>query len=177
MTGDQPDEILASSNYHTRKVLTQFISKNHSARCIQVDGFWFECIFVKVLKLANGTWMCCHPIRCTYLCISQKRWGLVPKTRILNNDELLTKLIQILALQTFFFSLVLHHSPPPLITTPREMSTRSILVDDNSPLISYQGPWVGGDTYSVNSFLGEPFNNTLHALSASGSFTFNFTGK
>ena len=57
--------------------------------------------------------------------------------------------------------------------------SRLIDVDDTSPLISYQGEWDDhdGDTYSVNTLWGPPFNNTLHALSGSGKFAFNFTGK
>ena len=70
-----------------------------------------------------------------------------------------------------------HHSPAPTITTPRKMSTRLIDVDDSSPLIYYQGPWALGNKYSVNTQFGGPFNNTLHVLTESGSFTFNFTGK
>ena len=57
-------------------------------------------------------------------------------------------------------------------------SPRLIYVDDTSPLISYQGQWDdGGDTHSVNTEWGLPFNNTLHALSGNGSFTVYFTGK
>jgi len=69
--------------------------------------------------------------------------------------------------------------PAPSITTLSKMAGRSrlIYVDDTSPLISYQGEWDGGDTYSVNTKLGKSFNNTLHALPGSGSFTFNFAGK
>ena len=68
-------------------------------------------------------------------------------------------------------------SPAPLITTPRKMSTRLIDVDDASPLMSYQGPWAGGDQHSVNTQWGPPWYNVLHALSGSGSFTFSFTAK
>ena len=52
-----------------------------------------------------------------------------------------------------------------------------VMVDDTSSLISYQGPWtVVDDAYSEITG-GNPYNNTLHSLSGSGSFTFNFTGK
>ena len=58
-------------------------------------------------------------------------------------------------------------------------SPRLIYVDDTSALISYQGKWDDhdGDAYTVNSQWGPPFRNTLHALTGSGSFSFNFTGK
>jgi len=56
---------------------------------------------------------------------------------------------------------------------------RLIYVDDTSPLISYKGSWdINGNKYSpANTLWGGPFENTLHALSGSGSFTFYFTGK
>ena len=81
--------------------------------------------------------------------------------------------------KTISFSLISPCSSVPSITSRRMAVPQFIYVDDTSPLISYQGPWVsGGDTYSVNTNWGEPFGNTLHALSTgSGSFTFNFTGK
>lgn len=56
------------------------------------------------------------------------------------------------------------------------MFDRNILVDDTSPLISYQGQWNEISKNANPSFT--PFNNTLNALQfGSGSFTFNFIGK
>ena len=91
----------------------------------------------------------------------------------------LAQFTQILGLQNISYShWYLHRSPEPF---PRKMpgSPRLIYVDDTSPLISYQGKWDDhdGDNYTVNSQWGPPFQNTLHALTGSGSFTFNFTGK
>ena len=54
------------------------------------------------------------------------------------------------------------------------MSERVIVVDDTSPLISYEGPWNDGGNYFTP---GAPPYETLHALVGSGSFTFIFTGK
>jgi len=54
---------------------------------------------------------------------------------------------------------------------------RWIVVDDGNPLIQYQDSWVvGNSSDSPDSYFGGPYNNTLHELSGSGSFAFNFTG-
>ena len=52
--------------------------------------------------------------------------------------------------------------------------SRVIVVDDTSPLISYEGPWTDGGKYFTP---GPPPYETLHALIGFGSFTLNFTGK
>ena len=92
---------------------------------------------------------------------------------LINHDKLLAQFTQILGLQNILFSLISPIAPQRKMTSP----PRLIYVDDTSPLISYQGPWADGDAYVVNSLLGLPFNNTLHALPGNGSFTFDFSGE
>ncbi|KDR77712.1 hypothetical protein GALMADRAFT_1326580 [Galerina marginata CBS 339.88] len=55
---------------------------------------------------------------------------------------------------------------------------RLIIVDDTDPNIRYTGPWTQTNDATLHDAdtLGLTLDNTLHALNANGSFSFNFTG-
>ena len=53
--------------------------------------------------------------------------------------------------------------------------SRYVVVDDASPLISYQGPWSTNIVNTTTDY-GTYYNSTLHVLDGSGNFAFNFTG-
>lgn len=74
---------------------------------------------------------------------------------------------------------------PPTYTTVYEMSSvpsphRRVLVDDIDSQITYTGPWFQDDGSrgpDPTGNFGDPYRSTLHGVNASGSLSFQFTGK
>ena len=77
--------------------------------------------------------------------------------------------------------LALAYAPPDfcLSISTRNMSiqARRLLVDDTNPNIQYSGPWFTAQNTQLNTGnLGPPFQNTLHGVNISASFSYSFSG-
>jgi hypothetical protein len=54
---------------------------------------------------------------------------------------------------------------------------RLIVIDDTDPSIQYSGPWFEVNNAQVDTGInGPPFQNTLHGVNVTASFSFNFSG-
>ncbi|KAJ2915922.1 hypothetical protein MD484_g4472, partial [Candolleomyces efflorescens] len=53
-----------------------------------------------------------------------------------------------------------------------------IIVDDTDTAIVYRGPWssTDGSKYANSGNFGQPYNNTLHGINATGSLSFSYDG-
>ena len=57
------------------------------------------------------------------------------------------------------------------------MSNRVVLVDDTDPNIQYSGPWFTAQNSELDiGTNGPPFQNTLHGVDVSASFSYSFSG-
>jgi hypothetical protein len=55
--------------------------------------------------------------------------------------------------------------------------SRLVLIDDTNPSIQYVGPWFEvNNTQNDIGTNGPPFQNTLHGVNVTASFSFNFSG-
>ena len=54
---------------------------------------------------------------------------------------------------------------------------RFVAIDDTDPSIQYSGPWFEVNNTQINTgLMGPPFQNTLHGVNVTASFSFNFSG-
>jgi hypothetical protein len=54
---------------------------------------------------------------------------------------------------------------------------RLVVIDDTDSSIQYSGPWFEVNNTQIDTgFNGLPFQNTLHGVNVTASFSFNFSG-
>lgn len=60
---------------------------------------------------------------------------------------------------------------------PSQVMPRFVVIDDTNSNIQYSGPWFEvNDSQTTTGVLGAPFQNTLHGVDVSASFSFPFSG-
>lgn len=55
--------------------------------------------------------------------------------------------------------------------------SRSILIDDSDPTITYTGPWfTDAGSFDETGNSGPPLESTLHGTNGAASFSYDFSG-